>query len=271
MKWKLRSRLRQESTVPNPFPGMDPYLEMQPFWSDFSPTFLGALRDALLPDLLPRYDVRIEEYVLVTQDDVRLHRVKRDVTIAENSQWQSSPHTTAIIDEPASAELDYPNVEPDTQRRLNIIHLPDQQVVTVMELLSPANKQPGADGFDAYLDKRTELIASSVNFVEIDLLRGGQRMQMRQPLPPADYYIYIGRAERRPSCQLIYWPLRMVLPKIPIPLLPEDEEAELDLGAVCSAAYEPALYDRRLPYDQPLRPRPSDADRDWIHEHLAAR
>lgn len=264
--------------MPNPFPGMDPYLEMQPFWSDFSPTFLGALRNALLPELLPHYDVRIEEYVLVTQDDIRLHRVKPDVTNAANSQWQSSPHTTAItdeataiIDEPASTELDYPDVEPDTQRRLNIIHLPDQQVVTVMELLSPANKQPGADGTDAYLEKRTELIASSVNFVEIDLLRGGQRVPMRQPLPPADYYVYIGRAERRPQCQLIYWSLRMALPKIPIPLLPGDKEAELDLGTVFNTAYESALYDRRLPYGQPLRPRPSDADRDWIDGHLAAR
>jgi hypothetical protein len=26
--------------MPCPFPGMDPYLEFQPFWGDFAPTLL---------------------------------------------------------------------------------------------------------------------------------------------------------------------------------------------------------------------------------------
>ena len=61
---------------------MDPFLEMPPFWSDFSPTLLGEIRNALLPQLLPRYDVRIEEYLFVTREDIRLHRVQPDVTIS---------------------------------------------------------------------------------------------------------------------------------------------------------------------------------------------
>ena len=50
------------------------------------------------------------------------------------------------------------------------------------------------------------------------------------------------------------WSLRSPLPIVPIPLLPEDPEVPLDLQAVFHAAYEPSLYDRRLPYDQPLFP-----------------
>jgi hypothetical protein len=48
--------------MPCLFPGMDPFSEMQPFWSDFAPTLLAEIRNALLPQLLSRYDVRIEEY-----------------------------------------------------------------------------------------------------------------------------------------------------------------------------------------------------------------
>ncbi|MCY2988106.1 MAG: DUF4058 family protein [Planctomycetota bacterium] len=49
--------------MPCPFPGMDPFLEMPPFWGDFSPKLLTAISHALLPQLLPRYDLRIAEYL----------------------------------------------------------------------------------------------------------------------------------------------------------------------------------------------------------------
>ncbi len=57
--------------MPCPFPGMDPFLEMPPFGSDFSPRLLAEIGNALLPKLLPRYDVRIEEYLFVTREDIR--------------------------------------------------------------------------------------------------------------------------------------------------------------------------------------------------------
>jgi len=138
-----------------PFPGMDPYLEMQPFWGDFVPDFLASMRNALLSELLPRYDVRIEEYMFVMHEDIRLHRVRPDVSITSTPAWK-----------------------PQTQRHLKIIHLPNEEVVTVIELLSPTNKRSGEDGIDAYLEKRAELVASGVNLVEIDLLRGGDRFRL---------------------------------------------------------------------------------------------
>ena len=87
------------------------------------------------------------------------------------SRWTISG--TAIIDppcfasvsssggavaEPTATELEYPAYEPRTQRRLKIIHQPTERVVTVLELLSPANKAPGEDGLEAYLAKRTEIL-----------------------------------------------------------------------------------------------------------------
>ena len=99
-----------------------------------------------------------------------------------------------------------------------------------MELLAAANKASGEDGIEAYLEKRAELIASQVNLVEIDLLRGGERLPMRGPLPSGVYHVFIGRLGRKPRCQVTAWPLQMALPKIPIPLLPDDEEVVLDFA-----------------------------------------
>ena len=251
-----------------PFPGMDPFLEMPPCWGDFSPKLLTAISNALLPQLLPRYDLRIEEYLVVTHEETRLHRVQPDVTISTTEAWRPVAEGAVAVAEATTVELDYPEFEPHTQRHLRLIHRPSGRVVTVMELLSPTNKAPSEDGMDAYLDKRAELLASGCHLIEFDLLRGGQRLPMAGPLPRGDYYVYVGRVGRRPRCQIMTWSLRAPLPTIPIPLLPEDPDVTLDLQAAFRAAYEASLYDRRLPYDQPLIPSLSAADETWLRQQL---
>lgn len=255
----------------NPFPGIDPYLEMQPFWSDFAPKFLTAISNTLLAQLLPRYEVRIEEYLMLTEEDHSLHRLRPDVTVSSSENWRPQSGGNVALLDPVVTEAEYPAFEPRTQRRLKIIHLPKQRVVTALELLSPANKTPGEGGQGAYLDKRAELLTCRCNLVELDLLRGGERLPMNGLVPAGDYYAYVGRVATMPRCQVIAWSLRAPLPQIPIPLLPEDGDCMLDLQATFRATYEPAFYDRRLPYDQPLEPAPRTEDKEWIRAAIAAR
>jgi hypothetical protein len=250
---------------------MDPYLEIQPFWGDFAPVFLGQIRNALLGSLLPRYEVRIEEYLMLTEEDHSLHRLRPDVTVSSAESWRPQSGGNVALLDPIVTEAEYPAFEPRTQRRLKIIHLSRQRVVTALELLSPANKTPGEGGQGAYLDKRAELLTCHCNLVELDLLRGGERLPMNGPVPAGDYYAYIGRVATMPRCQVIAWSLRAALPKIPIPLLPEDGDCTLDLQAAFLATYEPAFYDRRLPYDRPLEPALRTADQSWVQEALARR
>jgi hypothetical protein len=254
--------------MPCPFPGMDPFLEVQPFWSYFAPQLLTAISNALLPNLLPRYDVRIEEYLFVTREDVRLHRVQPDVTVSATAAWQPGTEAAVGVAEPTAVELEYPDIEPRRQRHLRLIHRPTGQVVTVMELLSPINKTPGEDGLDAYLEKRAELLGSGCHLIELDLLRGGERLPMAGPLPQGDYYVYVGRVGRRPRGQIITWSLRSPLPTVHVPLLAPDPEVPLDLQSVFRAAYEPSLYDRRLPYAEPLLPALPPADEAWVRQRL---
>jgi Protein of unknown function (DUF4058) len=68
------------------------------------------------------------------------------------------------------------------------------------------------------------------------------------------------------------WPVALneALPLLPVPLLPPDSDAPLDLKAAIDAAYTRAGYDWRLNYCRPVPPpelRP--AMRDWVSQNLA--
>lgn len=252
-----------------PFPGIDPYLELPPYWGDFSPTLLASIRNQLLDKLLPDYDVPMEEYLMLTSDDEPLHRVVPDITISTPNWWSDglSGGSTAVL-EPATSEMEYPEFERHTERHLQIIHRAMERVVTVIELLSPSNKAAGQDGLGKYLDKRNEFLSSGCHLIELDLLRGGQRLPMSAPLPPGDYFALIGRVGHTPRCQVFGWSLRAKLPLLPIPLLPDDPEATLDLDAEFGSAYESSFYSRRLPYREPLVPPMREDDNAWVRERL---
>ncbi|MEK6257921.1 MAG: DUF4058 family protein [Planctomycetota bacterium] len=255
-----------------PFPGMDPYLEQPSFWGDFTAAMLIEIRSLLNPRLLPEYETLVEEYVIVTHEDVRLHRLRPDVTISATPDWLPGSLQSGAVSfaDVAVAELDYPDLEPITQRCLKIIHRKRRRVVTVMEVLSPSNKKPGEDGIETYLAKRAEYLGSDAHLVEIDLLRGGERLPMRRALPPGDYYVYVGRQGRVPRGQVFGWNWKSRLPTISIPLLKQDPEVELNLQEVFESVYEPACYDRMLPYDEPVEPPLPPADEAWTRERLQA-
>lgn len=46
--------------MPSPFPGMNPYLEQDDAWHDFHERLMPALAEALLPQVRPRYIVKLD-------------------------------------------------------------------------------------------------------------------------------------------------------------------------------------------------------------------
>src|SRR5262249_61985845 len=122
-----------------------------------------------------------------------------------------------------------------------------------------------------YRRKRRELLRSETHLMEIDLLRGGERPQLKRPVPTAPYYVNLYRATRRPYVEV--WPIQLweKLPMMPVPLLDPDPDAALDLGAVVAAVYERGAYARLIDYRRPPPP-PALLDREavWLGEHLRA-
>ncbi|MDH3604830.1 MAG: DUF4058 family protein, partial [Candidatus Tectomicrobia bacterium] len=136
------------------------------------------------------------------------------------------------------------------------------QLVTVLEVLSPVNKRPSHEAYQAYQRKRRDRLRSEVHLLEIDLLRGGERPPLGGPIPPAPYYIVLCRGERRPTAEV--WPIQLAdrLPVLPVPLVKPDPDVPLDVGEVVASVYERGAYAQQIDYTQP--PPPPSLSHDEI-------
>jgi hypothetical protein len=253
--------------MPSPFPGMNPYLEQEDVWHDFHERFLPLASELLVPQVRPRYIVKLDQHVYVHEHagDERRYIGGPDLSVIESGQPASRLTASLLLDAPAYGMLPIAeNVERET-----FIEIRDRlgrEMVTIIELLSPSNKQPGP-GREQYLGKRRELLASNVHVVELDLLRGGQRMPIAG-LPTCDYCAIVSRAEERPRAGI--WPisLRDPLPMLPIPLRGSDPDAHLDLQALLHRLYDAAGYADYIYSDQPS-PALSSADAKWAEQLVA--
>lgn len=222
---------------------MNPKIE-EHLWHDFHPNMLVSMQAWLQPQLLPRYAAQIEERVYVEHDSPHHppQVIRPDIAVQTMSQRPVRPNAggTATA-EPAILTLPMP-VE-QRERFLTIVSLANREVVTVIELLSPANKRAGSDGRREYLRKREQILQSTVHLVEIDLLLKGERLPTVEPLPAGDYYAFVSRSDCRPAVEVYYWRLNEPMPTIPVPLLPDDADALLNLQAVYEEVLARARYD----------------------------
>src|SRR5439155_20093719 len=129
---------------------------------------------------------------------------------------------TAVAGPPAVALTNIEFVDPHTETYVEVRRLPDHELVTVLELLSPTNKY--GDGRGDYMRKRRDFRRQSVNVVELDLLRAGARFEFVEPLPPGQYYAFVSRASRPSITYAHAWSVRSRLPTVPIPRRPPDGE-----------------------------------------------
>lgn len=74
--------------MPSPFPGMDPYLENPGLWPDVHHELISVARELLSGQLRPKYLVRVEERVYVSDEDDPGRRViAPDVRVVERPGW----------------------------------------------------------------------------------------------------------------------------------------------------------------------------------------
>ncbi len=76
------------------------------------------------------------------------------------------------------------------QTHLRIVAIGTNRLVTVVEVLSPANQEKDP-GCQSSLDKREDIFQSAAHLVEIDLLRAWRPMPCESPYENSDYRIMI--------------------------------------------------------------------------------
>lgn len=257
--------------MPSPFPGMDPWLEAPARWGTFHHDMISEIKNRLTQDLRPKYYARVEERVYISDPaDPGRRVIIPDVRILARDQYPESAafetQATAVAEPIVLTTLIDDEIR---EAYIEVRDAADRRVVTVVEVVSPTSKVRGSRGRNSYQQKRSEVMNSDTHFVEIDLLRAGEPIAAREPLPPGDYFVHVSPADQRPEGLIWSIKLRQELPTIGIPLLPEDDDASLDLQAVFSTIYDQSAYDLDVDYTADPPPPPlAKADADWAAERL---
>ena len=250
-----------------PFPGMNPWLEDPKLWRDVHNRLINALADELANRLVPRYFIGVDTHTYISRfPDHPIMARYPDIAIM-GVQKNLKPQTGVAGAVPDYLEIDLPTRETLEEAYIEIRLIPDGEVVTVIELLSHANKQAGPDR-ESYIEKRNAYLEADLNFVEIDLLRAHAPMPHTTLAGRGDYRIFIRRKNRPYKAWLSSFEMRQPIPLIPIPLQPGDKEPNIDLGALLHSIYERVRYDLVIDYTTRPTPALDAADLSWAQERV---
>jgi Protein of unknown function (DUF4058) len=253
-----------------PFPGIDPYLEFQAPWPDFHGALIAEIRNELGARLPGSYIARVDERIEVATSGMEPPRSFRPDVLVGRFEGEATGPGVALAEAPTVTLLpklvEVFNRDPEELRItwVEIRALPELELVTAIEVLSPINK--AWQGRQAYLDKRDKLHAARVNLVEIDLLLGGAPLPMKQRIEPGGYYMIVARGAQLPQAELYRWTVRDPLPPLPIPLRAPDADIIIDLASLVTRVYDLGRYSRTLRHGLPL-PETSSLtpdERAWV-------
>ncbi|MBD2771023.1 DUF4058 family protein [Iningainema sp. BLCCT55] len=251
---------------------MNPYLEQPAFWSSFHTRLLVAIADTLAPKLLPNYYIEVETRIYQDQDEDEVLVGLPDATVlmalSKPARVELQKDTGTLIQKrPQSITLPMPITV--KERYLEVREMGSDAVITVIEVLSPKNKQKGK-GRTTYEKKRGLILGSMTHLIEIDLLRGNLPMTMKGSVQSTDYRIVVSRSTQRPKADLYGFNLPEPIPSFPLPLKSEGEELTVDLQMIVDGVCERAAYNQRIDYKQQVPPPAlSPANQQWVDELLA--
>ena len=245
----------------NPFPGMNPYLEHTELWHQVHNRLIIGIADSIADQIAPQYRVSIEQRIYQSFDDPRSVvgiadvAVKPDVLQAARARHGS----ISTLTRPQQVQLPIPwEVK---EQYLEVREVATKELITVIEVLSPINKRSGK-GRSIYETKRTRILTSMTNLIEIDLLRSGQPMAMTGATE-SHYRILVSRSIDRPNADLFRFNLQDPIPDFPVPLRPESPDAIVDLSNILNETYQRGRLDLSIDYSQDLVPALSESDQIW--------
>lgn len=245
---------------------MNPYLER--YWPDVHTSLIGYIRDTLAEQLPVDLNARAEERVTLTDpDNEHEGQARPDVAVIESWRRGIPPTWQPGTEREGGLKATEPQIvicDPETERWVQISDR-HGRVITVIEVLSPANKD---EGRGAYRAKRRAYLNGGVNVVEIDLLRGGWHV-LATPLedlhlPAGAYYLScVTRALQPERKEMYVTPLASPLPSLAIPLRPHEQDAVLALQPLLDRCHRMGSYWNADYTRMPGPPLPAE-DAAWV-------
>ena len=235
--------------ISSPFPGMDPFLEINPRWEVFHGWFIRKLAENSMGRARELgCEVDVERTVYGREPTGELVLVGEPDLFARNEPTMGRPEPAwgrggGALAEPRAIHevvLDPDEMETHKQQYLVVRESGDwPRVLAVVELLSFANKE--GSYAPKYREKRSRLLASMAHFMEIDFLRAGENpsRDLFPELPRTPYFIFVARKTGMGRNEEGY-PLRLQdsFPVVGLPLGPGRPDLPLDLAAAFRSAYD---------------------------------
>ena len=262
----------------SPFPGMDPYIEACGLWED------SATTSSPMPpsswQTWRRIDTSSERESLPISS-LSSRRARRTIpfypmsasprrTVSRKAVKRAAPPSRSRSRQ-KSRTFCAPHRDGIPQRFIEIYETaPEMRLVTTLEVLSPSNKRHGTPGWDLFRRKRQGVLLGDVNFVEIDLLRGGRRMPMLDPWPNSPYTLMVMRAKNPQLCRVWEASFQSPLPIIPVPLAKPDPDILLSLQPILDTIYQRFRYAQSINYAAELTPPLSAEESAWCR-HCCSR
>lgn len=263
--------------MPNPFPGMNPYLEDPVEWEGYHNSLVTYLATALNATLPSGYIARVEVRCYKEQPT---NRTRPDVAVRPQTPRPSStgrvavaaPQVASAVDPALIFQISSLEVR---EAYVNIVDTRNREIITAIELLSPTNKTTQNTGYALYRRKQEQTLVSETNLLEIDLLRRGLHTLAVQEslLSTYDYHyaVCLHRGYHPGRFEVWLMTLRDRLPRIAVPLRESEQDVALDLQAVVDRHYADMAYDRDIDYTAEPVGTLSDEDAAWadalLREH----
>jgi hypothetical protein len=246
------------SPTKSPFPGMDPFLVRR--WGDFHTRLTTYLSDAINPILPTAYRARLEERVMVEQeeeDDELPTQYRPDLHVFERSGGDSGG--TAVMEAPAAEPVFLAGYsESPTQRSVVISDAESGgRIVAVIEVLSPTNKRR-VKGNEQYRRKQNDYVDGGVHLLELDLLLDGEPTTLAAQRGYDDkhrsaFHASLHVSESRRPLERYPIAIDKPLPTFRLPLKPGDPSVLVKLQEAFETTYARGYYGVDVDY--------SDADK----------
>jgi hypothetical protein len=248
---------------------MDPYLEDPVYWRGAHNGFIAFMMEVLNATLPPAFAANIEERLYVVPSDRSIYADltvrKRRAEIPDRAGVGTAP-VADFADPPGVLSLDPVEMH---EWFVEIQTVSDEnRVVTIIEVLSHANKAAGSEGREIYLKKQREVLHSAVHLIEIDLLRSGvhtvaaPRDRLLE-FGTWDYLVCLHRSTRRWDYEFWMNTIRQRLPRIRVPLTEGVPDVVLDLQAAFDRCYDAGPYRRSVDYRREPSPPLTGDDAAW--------
>jgi len=258
---------------------MDPYLE--------SPDWFPALHDGLIVFMIgqlmrwlpepyyarPRQRVWLEYTQRPIEPDADVLHSGSKTSRRERGNGGVAVAEDVELAEPVTVSVETIEHDPYEEPFVEIHRRQggEDRLVSVIEVLSPANKTRGNTGREKYLEKQREVLTSQVHLIEIDLLRAGthatavSRELAIKKAGHFDYHICVHRFDRPRDFFVYPIQLEQRLPGIAMPLLPGDPDVPLSLQSVFDRAYDEGPYYRVVRYGEtPIIPPLRAKQLKWV-------